>query len=137
MATVSDRKPVRTYLKEREPLVPHKKLVDILGIDLGDLSRINYFTDLVLQQVPPAPPPLVDRVRPEDALEVMAASSWAHGLAEGVCGPGYVGLTPGTREYERCVYNVSHKVAAKAIGMVWTPPPAPPAVPPPRRPPRR
>jgi len=132
MAEVLGRKPLRTYVKEREPLVPRKKLVDILGIDpVAQPSRVDYFTDLVFEQAPP--PPLVDRVRPEDALEVMAASSWAHGLAEGVCGPGYVGLTPGTPEFERCVYNVSHKVAAKTIGMVWTPPPAPPRVRPPRR----
>jgi len=134
LAEVFDRKPIRTFLKEREPLIPRKKLVDIMGIDPGYLARADYFTNLVFEQVPPpAPPPIVDRVRPEEAIEVMAGSRWAHGLAEGVCGPGYVGLTPGTVEYERCVYNVSHKVAAKALGMVWTPPPAPPVRPPRRR----
>jgi len=126
MATVLDRKPVRTYLKERETLVPRKKLTDILGIDPSLFG---------FEQVPPIPP-IVDTVSPANAIEVVAASSWARGLAEGVCGPGYAGFTPGTPEFERCVYNVSHKVAARVLGMAWVPPPAPPVVPP-RRPPRR
>jgi len=133
LATLLDRKPIRAYLKEREPLVPHKKLVDIFGIDPDYMALAEYFTDFLYEQAP-APPPVVDRVRPEDAIEVMASSKWAQGLATGVCGPGYVGLMPGTPEYDRCVYNVSHKVAAKNLGMVWTPPPAPPV---PARPPRR
>jgi len=120
MATVLDHKPIRTYLKEREPLVPRKKLVDILGID-PDFLRF--------EQVPA----VIDRVRREDAVEVIAASKWARSLAEGVCGPGYVGLTPGTPEYERCVYTVSHRVAEKVTPTALPPP----AVPPPRRPPRR
>jgi len=115
MATVLDRKPVRTYLKERETLVPRKKLVDIFGIDPDFLH---------FEQVP-----VVDRVRREDAIEVIAASKWARSLAEGVCGPAYVGLTPGTPEYERCVYTVSHRVAEKVTPAAIPPP----AVPPPRR----
>jgi len=122
MATVLDRKPIRTYLKEREPLVPRKKLVDIFGID-----PFGY----TFEQVPA----VIDRVRREDAVEVIAASKWARSLAEGVCGPGYVGLTPGTPEYERCVYTVSHRVAEKVTPTALPPP----AVPPPRPPraPRR
>jgi len=125
LSTVLGRKPVRTYLKERETLIPRKKIVDVLGID----------PDLTFAQIPPVPP-VVDRVRPEEAIEVVASSSWARGLAEGVCGPGYAGFSPGTPEFERCVYNVSHKVAARVLGMIWAPPLAPPVVPP-RRPPRR
>jgi len=112
MAEVLERKPFRTYLKERETLIPHKKLVDIIGID----------PDLTFAQVP-----VIDRVSREEAIEVIASSTWARSLAEGVCGPGYVGLTPGTPEYERCVYTVSHRVAEKV---------APTALPPPVRPPR-
>jgi len=119
MATVLERKPVRTYLKERVPLIPHKKLVDILGID-----------PLALEQAPVIP--IIDTVSAADAIEVVAASSWGRGLAEGVCGPGYAGFSPGTPEYERCVYSVSHKVAARILGMTWTPPPAP-APPPPKK----
>lgn len=121
-----DRKPVRTYLKERETLVPRKKLIDVLDID----SVLFGF-----EQVPSIPP-IVDTVSPANAIEVVAGSSWARGLAEGVCGPGYAGFSPGTPEFERCVYNVSHKVAARVLGMAWAPPPAPPVAPP-RRPPRR
>jgi len=117
MAAILDRKPVRTYLKEREPLVPRKKLVDIFGID-----------PFVFEQAP-----VIDRVARADAVEVIAASKWAHSLAEGVCGPGYVGLTPGTPEYERCVYTVSHRVAEKVTPTALPPP----AVPPPRPPRRR
>jgi hypothetical protein len=113
-----ERKPLRVYLHERETLVPRKKLVDILGID----------PDLTFAQVP-----LIDRIRREDAIEVIAGSSWARGLAEGVCGPGYVGLTPGTPEYERCIYTVSHRVAEKVAPTALPPP----AVPPPRPPRRR
>jgi len=127
MAAVLERKVIRTYLKERETLIPRKKLVDVLDIDPNFLS---------FEQIPPVPS-VVDRVRPEEAIEVVAASSWARGLAEGVCGPGYAGFAPGTPEFERCVYNVSHKVAARVLGMTWVPPPAPPVVPPARRPPRR
>jgi len=126
MVAVLERKVIRTYLKERETLIPRKKLVDVPGIDPDFLS---------FEQMPV--PPVVDRVRPEEAIEVVAASSWARGLAEGVCGPGYAGFNPGTPEFERCVYNVSHKVAARVLGMTWMPPPAPPVAPPPRRPPRR
>jgi len=110
-----ERKPVRTYLKERETLIPRKKLVDILGNPGPEI-------------------PIVDTVSPANAIEVVAGSSWARGLAEGVCGPGYAGFTPGTPEFDRCVYNVSHKVAARVLGMTWAPPPAPPV---PVRPPRR
>jgi len=118
MAAILDHKPVRTYLKERETLVPRKKFVDIFGIDPDFLQ---------FEQAP------IDRVRREDAVEVIAASKWARSLAEGVCGPGYVGLTPGTPEYERCVYTVSHRVAEKVTPTALPPP----AVPPPRRPARR
>jgi len=118
MAEVLERKPFRTYLKERETLIPRKKLVDIIGID----------PDLTFAQVPP----IIDRVSREEAIEVIASSTWARSLAEGVCGPGYVGLAPGTPEYERCIYTVSHRVAEKVAPTVLPPP-----VVPPRRPPRR
>jgi len=116
-----EHKPIRTYLRERETLIPHKKLVDILGID-PDFLRFEQA-------------PVIDRIARADAVEVIAASKWAHSLAEGVCGPGYVGLTPGTPEYERCVYTVSHRVAEKVTPTALPPP----AVPPPRPPraPRR
>lgn len=123
--TFLEKKPIRTFLKEREPLIPRKKLVDMLGS--------SYFGQIeeLLGQVIPA----VDRVRPEDAIEVVAASTWAQELAKGVCGPGYAGFTPGTPEFDRCVYNVSHKVAARVLGLTWPlpPAPAPPAAPPRRR----
>jgi hypothetical protein len=109
LKTILERKPLRTFLKEREPLIPHKKLIDILGIDPN-----STFTQIV------------DKVRREDAIEVIASSTWARSLAEGVCGPGYVGLTPGTPEYERCVYTVSHRVAEKVAPTALPTPVAPP-----------
>jgi len=124
MAEVLQRKPFRTYLKERETLIPRKKLVDIIGIDP------EFFG---VYEQPPVP--IVDTVSPTNAIEVVAGSSWARGLAEGVCGPGYAGFTPGTSEFDRCVYNVSHRVAARVLGMTWAP--APPVAPPPRPPRRR
>lgn len=126
MASILERKPLRTFLKEREPLIPRKKLIDMLGSSFG-----GQIEDLIGQVIP-----VVDRVRPEDAIEVVAASTWAQELAKGVCGPGYAGFTPGTPEFERCVYNVSHKVAARVLGLTWPPPPAPPTAPP-APPPRR
>jgi intein/homing endonuclease len=57
----------------------------------------------------------------------------ANGILIHNCGPGYAGFTPGTPEFERCVYNVSHRVAARVLGLSWTPPAAPPAPTPPRR----
>jgi len=119
MTVIFDRKPVITYLKDRETLVPHKKIVDILDMD---------FAFLRFEQVPP-----IDRISRADAVEVIAASTWARSLAEGVCGPRYVGLTPGTPEYERCVYTVSHRVAEKVTPTALPPPAAPPVRPPRRR----
>jgi len=120
MAEVLERKPFRTYLKERETLIPHRKLVDIIDID-----------PRIFEQAP-----IVDTVSAANAIEVVAGSSWARGLAEGVCGPGYAGFSPGTSEFDRCVYHVSHKVAARVLGMTWVPA-APPVAPPPRPPRRR
>jgi len=112
------RKPVRTYLKEREPLIPRPKVIDILNIDVLDLAQV---------------PAAIDTVSPANAIEVVAGSTWARGLAEGVCGPGYAGFSPGTSEFDSCVFHVSHKVAARVLGMTWTPPPAPPPARRPRR----
>jgi len=114
---VLERKPVRTYLKEREPLIPRPKIIDMLEPSLRFAQ--------------------VDAVPPAEAIEVVAGSSWARGLAEGVCGPGYAGFSPGTREFDSCVYHISHKVAARVLDMTWTPPPTPPAPLPTRRPRRR
>jgi len=115
MAEVLERKPVRSYLKEREPLIPRPKIIDLLEPGLRFAQ--------------------VDAVAPSEAIEVVAGSSWARGLAEGVCGPGYAGFNPGTREFDSCVYHISHKVAARILGMTWAPPTPP--VPPPARRPRR
>jgi hypothetical protein len=104
---------IKKFLKERETLIPRPKAVDLLG------------ESFLGQEVP-----IIDKVKPEDAIEVIAGSTWAKSLAEGVCGGKYAGLTPGTPEYERCVYNVSHRVAARVLGLTWSPPPTPP---PPRR----
>jgi len=124
MLDILSQKPVRRYLKERETLIPRKKLIEIL-----EGSSIGQIEELIGQELP------IDRVRAEDAIEIVARSTWAQELAKGVCGPGYVGFTPGTPEYERCVYNVSHRVAARVLGLTWPPPapPAPPVAPPPRR----
>ena len=101
-------KDVKRFLRERETLVPRPKLVDLLGESL--FGQVG---------LPPG-------VKPEDAIETVARSAWARNLAEGVCGPGYAGFTPGTPEFESCVYNVSHRVAARVLGLTWTPPPTPP-----------
>lgn len=120
MAEVLDRKPLRTFLTQREPLLPRRKVINLLGCH----SPNDIWGDII-REFAQGPPPAIDRVKPAEAIEVMAGSSWAFRLAEGVCGPRYVGLTPGTDEYERCVYNVSHKVAARSLGMEWTPTPTP------------
>jgi hypothetical protein len=104
--------PIRKFLKERETLIPRKKLVELVG---GQL----------LGQEVGLPP----GVTPEAAIETISRSAWAHGLAEGVCGPGYAGFAPGTPEFDTCVYNVSHRVAARVLGLTWTPPAVPPAAP--------
>jgi hypothetical protein len=103
---------IKKFLKERETLIPRPKAVDLLGEPL--LGQI---------ELPPG-------ISPSDAVETVARSAWARGLAEGVCGAKYAGFTPGTPEYETCVYNVSHKVAARVLGLTWPLPPTPP----PRRP---
>ena len=115
MAEVLKDKPIRKFLKEREPLINRSKLVDTLDLNLRGQVEL-----------PPG-------VTPEAAVETVARSAWAHGLAEGVCGPGYAGFTPRTPEFESCVYHVSHKVAARVLGLTWVPPPAVP----PRKPRRR
>lgn len=95
-------KPIRSYLKQRDTIIPRKKLVDLIDGQLfGEEVRL--------------PPNVSER----DAIDLVANSSWAKRLAEGVCGPGYAGFTPGTPEYDRCVYNVSHKVAAGILGLKW------------------
>jgi len=102
---------IKNYLRERETLIPRPKLVDFF--------EGNIFGQITL---PPG-------VTPEQAIEVVARSEWARKLAEGVCGPKYAGFAPGTPEFETCVRNVSHKVAARVLGLSW---PAP-AVPTPTR----
>ena len=65
MSTTAEKKPVRSFLRERETLIPRKKLVDILeGPLLG-------------QELPPG-------VSPEAAIETVSRSAWAKNLAEGV-----------------------------------------------------
>lgn len=99
--------PLRKLLKEWKTILPRPRLVDLLKQKV---------------ELPPG-------VSPEQAIEIVAKSEWARKLAEGVCGPGWVGLTPGTPEYESCVYNVSHRVAAKVLGLEWAPPARPPRKP--------
>ena len=94
-------KPVRTFLKERETLIPRPKLIDIIEGELAGQIEL-----------PPG-------VSPEDAVEIVSRSAWARNLAAGVCGPGYAGFSPGTPEFDRCVSSVSHKVAARVLGLTW------------------
>ncbi len=117
--TVLEKGPIRKFLKEREPLVSRPKLIDVVGQGL-----------LGQEELPVGLPP---GVTPEAAVETVARSAWARGLAEGVCGPGYAGFALGTPEFNSCVYNVSHKVAARVLGLTWTPPAVPPRPPPRRR----
>lgn len=70
MAEVIER--VKSWLRERETYIPRKRLVDILE---GELS-------FGIFRQPPVVP-VVDKVRPEDAIEIVASSSWARGIAEG------------------------------------------------------
>lgn len=102
-------KPVRSFLRERETLIPRKKLVEFLE---GPA--------LLGQELPPG-------VSPEAAIETVSNSAWAHNLAEGVCGPKYAGFAPGTPEFLTCVHNVSHRVAARVLGLTWSPVSMPPA----------
>jgi len=112
LAKVLEGKPVRKFLKEREPLIPHKKLIDLINIDGLLVGR--------------EAPPLPKGVSREEAIEVVAGSAWARGLAEGVCGGKYAGFEPGTTEFKTCVYNLRHRVAARVLGYTWVPPPMPP-----------
>ena len=109
---MSERKPVRSFLQERETYFPRKKLVDVIETGTHEAAL-----------------PLPAGVRPEQAIEVVAGGSWAQGIAEGVCGPGYAGFTSGSPEFQACVYNVSHRVAARTLGLTWTPPSTPPTRP--------
>jgi len=106
MSEILERKPIRTWLKNRPTIVLEKPLIAMLesGLFEGQVA-------------------LPAGVTPEEAIEVVARSEWARKLAEGVCGPKYAGFTPGTPEFEACVYNVSHKVAARVLGLTWTPTP--------------
>jgi len=113
MAEILERKPIRTWLKERRTIIERPKLVDFL-------ESSSLFGQVTLPT----------GVTPEEAIEVVARSDWARKLAEGVCGPKYAGFSPGTREFDRCVYNVSHKVAARVLGLSW---PTPTAVTPTKR----
>lgn len=108
---VLERNLVRNFLNKREPLIPHKKLVDSL-----DLSRFIKGSPFSGQAVE-----LPNGVTPEQAIETVSRSDWAKNLASGVCGTGYAGFAPGTPEFEHCVFNVSHRVAAKVLGLTWTP----------------
>ena len=62
------KRPVRDFLKEREPLIPRKKIVDVLNLDSP-----------VMGQEIALPPD----VTPEAAIEVVSRTAWARGLAEG------------------------------------------------------
>jgi hypothetical protein len=46
----------------------------------------------------------------EERVRIVAESRWAQNLAKGICHK-FVGLTPDTTEYRKCVENVSRKVA--------------------------
>ena len=111
--SVFEESPILKFLRERETLIPRPKLAELFGSILGKLQGLQGQAAL-----PPG-------VTSEQAIEIVANSAWARNLAEGVCGSKYVGFTPGTPEYERCVYNVSHRVAAAVLGLPWSPPPTP------------
>jgi len=65
------------------------------------------------------PVPLPEGVSTEAAVEVVARSSWATELAKGVCGKSYAGLKEGSKEWYDCLQNVSHRVAARSLGLSW------------------
>jgi hypothetical protein len=66
MADILKEKPLRKFLKDRETLIPRPKIVELIG---GQL----------LGQEVGLPP----GVSPEAAIETIARSAWARGLAEG------------------------------------------------------
>jgi len=72
MPQILERKPLLTFLRERETLIPRQKLVDMFGATVFE------------QQLP------LDKVKPEEAIEIVANTSWARGLAEGLCALGAV-----------------------------------------------
>jgi len=109
MEAVLSRKPVRDFLKERETYLPRKKLVTMID------ENTRFAEPLALPT----------GINPEQAIEVVAGGTWAQGIAEGVCGPGYAGFPRDTSEFKSCVFNVSHRVAARTLGLTWTPTPAP------------
>ncbi|MBW2561195.1 MAG: hypothetical protein JRE40_10140 [Deltaproteobacteria bacterium] len=76
---------VRKFLSEWEPLIP---------------GRPKVFAQ---QEFPPG-------VTREQAVEIVAGTDWAQGLARGMCSKLF-GVAPGTAEYEACVRRVSRKVA--------------------------
>lgn len=81
--------PIMRVLANRRTLVLGEPLVVRLGID---------------------PPELPPGVTFEEAVAVVEGTSWAKGLAEGMCVK-LAGLTPGTAEYRVCLRRVSRKVA--------------------------
>ncbi len=131
---VAERQIVRQFLRERETYVPRPKAVDLIDKFLRDLGLPGYiFRQDIYEQLYKQFPQL-PQLPPEQQIEIVAGSSWAHGMASGVCGPNYVGLLSGTPEYEACVYNVSHRAAASALRLPYMPRPT---APPPARPRRR
>ena len=108
-----ERQPVRTFLRGRETLVPRKKLVNLVGHAYGGGYK--------------EPVPLPEGITAQQAVEVVARSSWATELAKGVCGQGYASLKEGSAEWYACIQNVSHRVASRSLGLDWPlkPTPAP------------
>ena len=87
-------KPLRSWLKEREPLIGSR--------------------DKLLFGIPrTSPDPLPAGVTPQQAVEAVESTSWAKGLAEGVCAA--TGLTG--ESLEICVTNYKRKVALGALGL--------------------
>jgi hypothetical protein len=86
-------RPLFTWLEEREPLIGRQKI-------LFGIPRTS-------------PDPLPEGVTAIQAVEAVESTSWAKGLAEGVCGA--TGLTGAP--YNECVTNYKRKVALGALGL--------------------
>lgn len=96
MSEVLEKQPIRSWLRERECLIPRPKLIDMI-------SSTKH-----------AAIPLPPGISAKDAVDLVAETSWAKNLAAGICSK-LAGLT-GTA-YDRCVANASKRVAMGLLGV--------------------
>ena len=90
-------KPLRTALSKRPTLILEKPLVELLGLDPPQVV------------LPPG-------VTEEQAVAIMATTSWAKNWAEGIAK--LAGFKPSTPRYHTQVKRLSEFVARRFLGLV-------------------